>query len=166
MPRDKMTETAFIAQFCGWISRGGTFVARSGGVAAIEFAVIAPLLALLLAGGVDIAVAVRGLLEVQSAAAAGADYAIVNGWNSTQIVSAITNGTGASGISAQPAPSVAYGCPTGNTIASATSSTICADGLVARSFVTVSASMTRHSLLGNILGLPSTLSATVVVQIP
>lgn len=144
----------------------GRVLTRTDGAAAIEFALVAPLLAFMVAGAVNVGLAIRTAFLVNAAVASGGQYAMVNGWNSTQITAAVTSGTGDAGVSASPAPSVAYGCPSGTAITAATSTTVCADGITARRYVTVSASMARPSVFPTSFGLPTTITATQVVQIP
>jgi len=62
-----------------------SFYASHGGVAAIEFAIIAPLLSLILLGLVDYGMAVFHRMELQSAVRAGAQYALIKDSNSTSI---------------------------------------------------------------------------------
>jgi Flp pilus assembly protein TadG len=69
------------------------------GAAAVEFAIVLPLLALLLLGLVDYGVGFWEAMMVGNAARAGAYYAAVNGWASTgttndaNIDAAVTNAT-------------------------------------------------------------------------
>lgn len=136
------------------------------GVAGIEFALIAPLLALIFAFTIDLALAVRAYLTAQNAAAAGAQYVLGNGWDTAAVANAVVVGTDATNVAASPAPSISYGCPSGSAIVAATSTTICADGLSARLFATISASVPRQALFGVVLGLPTTVQAHVTVEVP
>ena len=77
---------------------------RRGGNTAIEFAMIAPILAGMLVGMTDLGVGIYENMEVRNAAQAGAQYAIAKGWDSTAIQNAVTGSSSMSGISASPAP--------------------------------------------------------------
>jgi Flp pilus assembly protein TadG len=60
---------------------GVGFWRRRRGAAAVEFAVIAPILCLLLAGAVDFGGAIYTTLKLEAAVSAGANYAQVNALN-------------------------------------------------------------------------------------
>src|ERR1700757_1336311 len=83
------------------------------GVAAVEFAIIAPPLSLLLVGVIDLGMAIDAKMSVTSAAQAGTYHALLNGFDATAITNAVTNAGGPSGIVASPAPSQSCGCPSG-----------------------------------------------------
>src|SRR5579864_287773 len=85
---------------------------RSSGTAAIEAAIVLPVLLVLATGLFDLGFAAYEAMQVQSAADAGEQYAAANSWNATQISSAVTGATGGSGITATPAPSQFCACPT------------------------------------------------------
>lgn len=147
------------------LARCSMFIDQRG-ASAIEFAIVAPLLALFSSLVIDLVLAVRGSLAVESAAAAGAYYAIAQGWDDAAISMAVVSATDSANISATPAPSLSYGCPNGIGISAALQTTTCSDGLKARSFVTVNAAVTRASVFPTTLGLPATLQASVTVQLP
>ena len=140
------------------------------GTAAIEFAVLAPLLLILLTGIVEIGMAVFQDMQVQEAAEAGALYAAKHGSsNLTAIALAVTNATSTSGITASPAPAVFCGCPTTSGITSQGSNctTVCSDTKPPGTYVTVSATITRTELLTPYinLGLPATFTGSSVVRV-
>jgi uncharacterized membrane protein len=140
------------------------------GTAAIEFALLAPLLLILLTGIVEIGMAVFQDIQVQAAAEAGALYAAKYGSNDlTAIALAVTNATGTSGITAAPAPQVFCGCPTASGITSqgADCSTVCPDAKPPGKYVTISATITRTELLTPYisLGLPATFTGSSVVRV-
>lgn len=135
-------------------------------MAAVEFALIAPLLVLILVAVVEIGLAVRQQMQVQDAASAGARYAAQNGWNATAITAAVTSAKPDAGIAASPAPVRFCGCPSATGVAAATCGDFCADGSSARSYVQVSASVARSSILPSSLPLPDTMVDTVTTRIP
>src|SRR5579862_7288434 len=91
-------------------------------VAVIEFAVVMPILVLLLLPMVDLGMGFYFKTQVMTAAEAGAQYAFVHGWSGTSgtsqtsILSAISSATGLSGVQASPTPVLACGCADGTNI--------------------------------------------------
>jgi Flp pilus assembly protein TadG len=138
---------------------------RSGSEA-IEFAILAPLLLVMLVGLVELGMSIRQQMEAQDSAAAGALYAAGNGWNTVAIQTAVTSAKPGSGVTATPAPVQACGCPGATTVTPAACGTTCGDGAAARSYVTVSASVARQSFLPSTLPLPATLTATATARLP
>jgi len=138
---------------------------RRGNVA-IEFAIIAPLLAIFLVGVIEIGLATAAFFTVQEAALAGANYASHNGWNSDAISGAVTQSAQRSDITAAPAPTTYCGCPSGPQIAEKTCGLTCPDGLVTRKYVKVSASMPRPSVVKSSFGLPPVVNVTLITRIP
>ena len=126
----------------------GLGAARSG-LASIEFAVIAPVLTLLLIGVFDFG---RGLwyqMQVATAAQAGAVYAASLGWDATAaaIETAITSATNI-GVSASPAPAWVCGCPNAAAgIVSTQCGTACPDGSSPPHYVIVGAKIAYSPLL-------------------
>ncbi|HEX3429890.1 MAG TPA: TadE/TadG family type IV pilus assembly protein [Rhizomicrobium sp.] len=117
------------------------------GLAGIEFAFLAPILMLLTLCTVDVGVAAYSVMQVENAAQAGSEYAAVHGFNSAGISNVVTSATSLSGLSASPAPSQFCGCPSGNSISSATCGSTCTDGSIAGGYVTVSATATYKTLI-------------------
>lgn len=137
------------------------------GVSAVEFAVVGGALALLLLGVLDFGLAYWEKVQVGDAARAGADYAERNGYNSTNIQSAITNATTLSGIQASPAPSQFCGCPNSTSgVTSGLCTATCSDGTTAGTYVTVSAQKSYTTIFSwPGLTSPMTLAASVTVRI-
>lgn len=136
------------------------------GSAAIEFAIVAPVLVLLGAATVELGFAVVQKMEVQDAAAAGALYATQNGWNQSAIAAAVTAAKPGAGVSASPAPALYCGCPTASGVTTASCSVNCTDGSATRRYVKVSAAATRKSFVASRLPLPQTVAASTVASIP
>lgn len=109
------------------------------GNAALEAALVAPVLALLAVGIADYGLAIHRKMQIQHAAQAGADYAMKYGFDSSAITGAVTAATAVAGIAAVPAPAEACGCVAGNTLAAASCGSLCPDGTAAGTYVTVSA---------------------------
>ena len=89
---------------------------RKSGNAAIEFALIAPILAAMLVAMTDLGVAIYEKMQIRAAADAGVQYAVAKGWNSTAIQNAVTSATSMSGVSASPVPVQSCGCASGTTM--------------------------------------------------
>lgn len=139
---------------------------RKSGNAAIEFALIAPVLALMLVGMTDLGIGLYERMEIRNAAQAGAQYAVVKGWNASAIQNAVTSASTLSGVSATPAPTESCGCASGTTIASASCGSLCPNGAKAGTYVTVNA-QAQYATIFSYPGLanPLTLNAQSTVRI-
>ncbi len=153
------------------------------GVAMIEFAVVMPILVLLLLPMVDLGMGFYSKTQAMTAAQAGAQYAFVHGWSGTNgnsqtaILAAVSSATALSGIQALPAPVLACGCADGTTITysspggsftqnSCATLATCANSQKPGAYVTVSTQVDYTPLFGFwILGATSTLSASSTVRI-
>lgn len=140
-------------------------VADRRGNAAIELALLAPPLTLMLVGTADYGLGLYRQMEVQNAAQAGAEYALKHGFSTSSISSAVTSATPLT-VSASPAPVETCGCPTGTTISSATCASTCANGQTAGYYVTVDAQTTYTTIIPY-PGIPNsyTLTASSTVRI-
>jgi Flp pilus assembly protein TadG len=146
------------------------FMRARGGVAAVEFALVCPMLLMCVGGLADFGLALADRSQLAGAVALGAQYAYLN--PSTVTVSAIQTLVlaGASlpgmtvGVTAPAYWCVTAAAPPVLTVATATST--CLDGTGAGSYVTITASylysalMPAYSLLVN-----TTLTETVTVRI-
>jgi Flp pilus assembly protein TadG len=115
------------------------FRADRRGTAALEFALVVPVLISAFIGIVDVGMALYDQLQLVNAAEAGARYAAVNGWNSGKIQTAVTGATSLSAIAASPAPSQSCGCPNGSGVAVANCGSTCSTGTMAGTYITVNA---------------------------
>jgi Flp pilus assembly protein TadG len=149
---------------CRFISNGEEGIR---GVAAIELAIIAPVLLLFLICTLDLGIGIYRNMQVQNAAQAGAQYAIVHGFNVSSISSAVTNATSFTGISADPAPNQFCGCAASTGVMAAACGSNCAGGSLAATYVTVSAQGTYNTFFPYPL-LPNsyTFTAQPTVRIP
>ena len=86
------------------------------GAAIIEFALVMPFLALLVVGLCDLGFAVYKLDRGSGCGRSRRAIRRPQWLEPTAITTAVTSATGASGISATPAPSEVYGCPDGGTL--------------------------------------------------
>lgn len=143
-------------------------LAGERGSAAIEFAMIAPVLALLVVATVELGFMMRARIVAQEAASAGALYATSHTYDAAAIAAikaAAQNSTNEMAITAAD-PTLSYGCPATSGVTPANAGAICSDGKSARRYVTVSASVQRVSILGSNLDLPTTVTANSTVRLP
>jgi Flp pilus assembly protein TadG len=118
----------------------------TAGVAAIELAMVSPLLATGVLGAGELGISILRETQVQFAAQAGITYVIAKGFSATAMSTAITSATTYSSITATPAPSQFCGCAsaTGVTVVSTCTTTCtctstCSSGFTAGTYVTSSA---------------------------
>jgi len=104
---------------------GHLFNGGEDGVAATEFAFIAPILILLMICTVDLGFGAYRDMQVQNAAQAGSQYAVAHGFDATAMSNAVTSATSFAGISASPTPSQFCGCPSSSGLAVVACSSTC-----------------------------------------
>jgi Flp pilus assembly protein TadG len=104
----------------------GAFFGRErvaiAGVAAIELAMVSPLLVTGVLGAGEMGFTIFRQTQVSFAAQAGADYALAHGFIATgtqSISSAVVNATTYTAINATPAPKQFCGCPTASGVTNA-----------------------------------------------
>jgi Flp pilus assembly protein TadG len=117
------------------------------GAAIVEFALIVPLLILLMVGLFDLGFAAYQSMQVHAAAEAGAQYAVRHTWDPTAIATAVTRATGSAGITATPAPSQVCGCPDGGIFTPEPSCNTCPSGSPAGVYASVSAQLSYSPVL-------------------
>jgi Flp pilus assembly protein TadG len=161
MKNTSVSTGPFRAKLLSWADRSG--------VAAIELALLSPLMLSLLTGIVEIGIAAFQAMEVQAAVQAGALYAVQNGTSSLSAIgTAVVNATGTSGITATPAPFTFCGCPTSTGVVSQTTNctTVCANNNAPGHYVTISAAIPHTTLLPYLnLPLPASLTASTTVRV-
>jgi Flp pilus assembly protein TadG len=136
------------------------------GTAAIEFAVVAPVLLILVFGAAEIGYSAYQAMQVQDAVEAGALYVSKHGWNSSGITAAVVNATEVTGLTASPAPAQFCGCPGTTGIAATGCAATCSGGNASGQYVRINATLTRQSLIPNSgLPLPTTFSAQSIVRL-
>ena len=136
------------------------------GNAAVEFALVAPMLAAALVAMIDLGIGFYEKMEVENAAQAGAEYAIARGWNATSVANAVTASGTLAAISATPAPTQSCGCASGTTVAAASCGSTCPSGAAAGTYVTVNAQAQYKTILSYPgLKSPMTLSAQSIVRL-
>jgi Flp pilus assembly protein TadG len=153
--------------------RGGlkpTLRRAAGGNAAVEMALISPLLVVLLTATIELGLGFYQAMQAQEAAEAGAMYAAINGTGSlTAIETAVTSANGATGLTASPAPVLFCGCPSAAGVISQASCTtpLCASNAAPGHYVTVSATITLTNLISSSylnLSIPKTFVGTSVIR--
>ena len=136
------------------------------GSAAVEAALILPILLILMTGLFDLGYAYYGNMQVQSAADAGAQYAAQNAWNSTKISTVVSGATGGTGITATPAPSQFCACPTGGTLANISCASKCANGTTPSLYALVKAQKLHETVMPwPVLPQPLTLTGQSITRI-
>jgi Flp pilus assembly protein TadG len=128
----------------GLLSRA---LSDSRGVAAIEFAIIIPMLIMMVVCTADLGMGIYRTMQVQNAAQAGARYAMTNSFDATSISSAVTNATSFPGVVASPAPAQYCGCATNAGITAIACGATCAVGAVYGTYVKVSAQGTYATIV-------------------
>jgi Flp pilus assembly protein TadG len=123
------------------------FAQDQHGAAAVEFTLVVPLLAMMVVLTVDLSMGIFSKMQVEDAAQAGAQYAIIRGFDSASISGAVTSATNNTGISATPAPTQFCGCPGVSGIAVTACSSICSTGNAPGTYATVSAQGTYSTLM-------------------
>ena len=140
--------------------------AAEEGVSEIEFAFVAGILSMLLLAVCDFGLGFWEQMQVSNAARAGAEFAVKNGYDTTNIQIAVTNATNLAGVQATPAPSSSCGCANVTTgVTAATCGASCPDGGTAGTFVTVSARVSYRTLFAwPGISNPMTLASSATVR--
>ena len=131
---------------------------RQRGGAAIEFALIFPILVLLFLLSFDWGLVAYQALNVQAAAQAGAQYASLNTWNYTAIAQVVAGATAGDpgSITADPTQTrTFYACPTGTALVESPRTSVCPDSSAPRLYGTVFAQEPYSAVLPMPPGLPS-----------
>ncbi len=137
-----------------------------GGVVAVEFAIAAPLLALLLVSTVEIGFAARAYFFAADAASVGANYAAHNGWDVPKIKAAIDAAAPRVAISAPLTDAPFCGCPISTGIDSSKAcGTICDNGVTARRYAKITTSVKRVSIFPMATSLPTDVTATAIAEL-
>jgi Flp pilus assembly protein TadG len=142
---------------------------RQSGVAAVEFALCAPLMLMMLAGISDLGLAMRSKMLLAIGVDNAAIYAILTQGSATPAIlqAIVQDASSLAGVSAN-ASRVTYDCASGTpaTLVAATSTTTCASGAVAGQYVTISGTYSYVPLMpGYSFLATSTLSDTATVQV-
>ncbi|MDD1520217.1 pilus assembly protein [Bradyrhizobium sp. WBAH42] len=117
------------------------------GVAAAEFAILIPLLSLMVVSVTDIGLALYRKMQLENAAQAGAQYAIARGFDTNGIANAVASATSATNITASPPPVQFCGCPTSAGVSATSCGTVCTGGAPAGTYTTVSARATYYTII-------------------
>jgi hypothetical protein len=121
-------------RFCTWYQ---CCLRDRRGIAAIEFAIIAPMLVVMFICLTDLGLGIYANMQVDSAAQFGAQYALINGFDPDSITSAVKSSAEISDLNVVPA--TFCGCPGANGVNPSLACGLkCGDGSAAGSFVRVS----------------------------
>jgi Flp pilus assembly protein TadG len=115
--------------------------------AVIEFSFIAPVVVLMMVCAVDLGLGTYRNMQVQMAAQAGAQYAMVHGFNPGAVASAVTGATTYTDVTVTPAPSQFCGCTSAAGVAVNACNASCPEGGAPGTYVIVSAQATYTPLL-------------------
>jgi Flp pilus assembly protein TadG len=119
----------------------------TAGVASVELAIIAPVLVAALICTIDLGLGIYRSMQVEAAAQAGAEYAVVRGFSAAGVISAVASATSLGGVQATPAPVQFCGCASAGGVANTACGQPCPDGTNPGTYVTVSAQANYNTLL-------------------
>lgn len=150
-----MTKKISLASACRCVGR---LLAQSGGLAATEFALIAPVLAMITILISDVSQAAVGAMNMEAAVRAGIQYAMNGGTDMTVARAAGVQSWGSN----QPAGSTLVAsevctCTSGVAVCGQ----VCTDGSTQKAFVTVTATAT---LGGSVIHIAKTTTQTVQIK--
>ncbi len=142
----------------------GSVVESRHGAAAVEFALLAPIIAVILAGIANYGMALFQKMELESAARAGAQMAIRDRAATTTIQNAVINATNLTLVSGDI--TLAESCWCADVDASATCGVTCDDDDPTQYFMTVTVAKDFDYLFGfnYLIGSDATLSESVKVR--
>jgi Flp pilus assembly protein TadG len=135
-----------------WIGAGRRIWENRSANAAVEFALVAPVLVYVMLSASDLALASWQKGQVGNAARAGAQYAAVNGWNNTGVTAAAQSATS---LTVSVAASSYCGCAGATGVTQQTCGTTCSAGGSAATYVTVTASANYTPISPHLWGLSS-----------
>lgn len=137
---------------------------REEGVAAVEFALVTPVLILMAVCTVDLGMGFHRKMQVQNGADAGAAAASIIGFDAQAITLAITSA--APLAVADPAPRKFCGCPELWGISEVECAMVCPEGVPVGTYVSTSAQATYNSIFPYpIIGSAVTFRTTAVVRL-
>lgn len=129
------------------------YIMDTRGVGAIEFAVLAPVLIFMFVAMADLGFGIYDNMQVDAAAQYGSQYALVSGYDSGAITSAVQGSSNLSPLTVTP--STFSGCPGANGVTiELVNGFPCSDGSSAGTFARVSVSYTYSTIIPY-PGLPS-----------
>jgi Flp pilus assembly pilin Flp len=135
------------------------------GTAAVEFALLAPVLLMLAAGAIDVSRLIAQTMQVRAAAQAGADYALKNGvdpWDPGAIQGAVTAATP---LAVTPVAAEEVGCASGSAIVPPPGP-LCAAGGTPGTFVNVDATASFTPIVPwNAIVLPAQVRGQATVRV-
>ena len=138
---------------------------RQSGSAAIELAIVAPMLLTLLGGVIDVGFGLQEAMLAQNAVEAGALYAATHGWNAAGIEAAVVAAAPNSGVVAKPPPRQFCGCADVAGITATACGAHCHGGAVAASYAEIGTSLAHWRIIPFDF-MPDTLTGRSVVRLP
>lgn len=108
----------------------------NSGIAAVEFAMVVPIMALMFLAIADLGIGIYTDMQVNNAAQYGTEYALLNGYDSDSISNAIRSASNLSDLTISP--SQFCGCPQSGRVNRTSCSASCSDGTSAGTYAQVS----------------------------
>lgn len=124
----------------------------NSGLAAVEFAMIVPILAFMFVAIADLGIGIYTDMQVSNAAQYGTEYALIHGYDADKIQNAIRNASNLSGLAVSP--SQFCGCPDSGRVVKTSCSANCNDGASAGTYAEISVS-DNYATMIPYPGLPS-----------
>lgn len=167
-----MTRTRFRAPLVfakSWLKAARSIgVLRDGrGVSAVEFALLAPVLIAIPVPIADLGMGLYAQMELQNAAQAGAEYALLNSGKGPLVSSQVQSAAVAAStyLTVTASTSLSCGCPNGTTVVVGPCGVACSSGKQPGTYITVTAQATYTPLVKYpVLGSSVALSAQSMVR--
>jgi Flp pilus assembly protein TadG len=118
---------------------------ETSGVAAVEFAMIVPMIMFMFLAMTDLGVGIYTDMRVNNAAQYATEYALVNGYDSNAIVNAVKSASNLTGMSVSPAQFC--GCPGSTQVTRTACSASCGDGTTAGQYAQISVTDTYATII-------------------
>jgi len=128
------------------------------GTAAVEFALITPVLLIIIMGVIDVGMAMFQKMELNGAVRSGAQLALIDSSDTSAIVNAVVDASGNTITSSDVSTSSFCECADGTTIVYGAT---CGDGSSNRTYMTISATTTFNGIFLNSSALNVSGSITV-----
>ena len=123
------------------------FLSDRTGAGAVEFAFLTPILLIMSLLTIDLGLGGYQQMQVQSAAQAGAEYAVVNGFSKAGILSAVKSATPNANISTSPDPAQFCACSSSSGLTPSTCGATCNNGKKAGTYASVFTATTYNTII-------------------
>ena len=123
------------------------FLSDRTAAGAVEFAFLTPILLMMILLTLDLGLGGYRQMQVQSAAQAGAEYAVVNGFDKSRILAAVTSATPNANISASPDPAQFCACAGSSGLVQSSCGATCGSGRKAGTYASVFTTTTYRAII-------------------